>query len=85
MIYYVVQETWNTKTGELLTQERVTGNTEDITWAQKQLEFLFNEKLKEERKFIKPGAIAISQTKCSFLNEKIGVRFTAYIIKLKED
>lgn len=95
MKYYVAQETWNTKTGKLLTQTRVTGDTEDFAWAQKQLEFLFNEKLKEERKFIKPGAISISKTECSFLNEEIGVRFTAYIsavfgqtvdlIKLKED
>ena len=79
MKYYVVQETWNTKTGELLTQERVTGNTEDIAWAQKQLDFLFNEKLKAERRFIIPGTIAISKTKCSFLNEKTEIRFVAYI------
>ena len=85
MKYYVVQETWNTKTGELLTQARVTGNTEDIAWAQKQLDFLFNEKLKAERKFIRPGAIAISKTKCSFLDEKAETRFTADIVKLKEE
>ena len=79
MKYYVVQETWDTKTGELLTQERVTGDTEDIAWAQKQLDFLFNERLKEERDFIGFGTVAASKTKCSFLNEKTKIRFVAYI------
>ena len=85
MKYYVVQETWNTKTGELLTQERVTGNAEDIAWAQQQLDFLFNEKLKEERKFIRPGTISIRKTQCTFLNEKAGICLVVYIKELKEE
>ena len=79
MKYYVVQETWDTKTGELLTQERVTGNTEDIAWAQKQLDFLFNERLKKEKSSIEFGTVATSKTKCSFLNKKTKVRFVACI------
>ncbi len=79
MKHYVVQETWNTRTGKLLTQERVTGDTEDITWAQKQLDFLFNERLKEEKNFIEFGTVATSKTKCSFLNGKTKIRFVAYI------
>ena len=79
MKYYIVQETYNTETGELLTQERVTGNTEDIVWAQKQLDFLFNERLKKEKSSIEFGTVAISKTKCSFLNKKTKVRFVACI------
>ena len=65
MKYYVNEKTYNTKTGKLLKSERLTGDTEDISWARKQMEYRFQQKLKEERDSIKPGAITSSSTKCT--------------------
>lgn len=65
MKYYVNEKIYNTKTGRLLTCDRLTGDTDDIQWARKQMEYRFQQKLKEERNNIKPGAIASCMTSCS--------------------
>ena len=65
MKYYVNEKIYNTKTGHLLTCDRLTGDTDDVQWARKQMEYRFQQKLKEERANIKPGAIITSTTSCS--------------------
>lgn len=64
MKYYVVERLYDQK-GKLIIESRITGDTEDLSWAKKQMDHRFNTKLFAERNNIQPGAIATSATSCS--------------------
>ncbi len=64
MKYYVNEKIYTSK-GKLISSERITGDTEDLNWAKKQMDHRFNAKLFAERNNIQPGAITTSATSCS--------------------
>lgn len=79
MTKYYVQETTRDSRGRILKSERLTGNTEDVSWARKQMEYRFNKKLIDLRHQIKPGAIKITKN-WSTLDLKNG----SYKIEIKK-
>ncbi len=79
MKYYVIEQT--KEKGKVVQSNRITGSTEDLSWAQKQMNFCFDQKVISYRHNIVPGGVSISSDKCSLKlkNNK------EYIVKIKKE